>query len=111
MKGSQQSLKCSAEKSLPPRRWKMPGRWLGINPQLPKGGFVSLASNFFIQMKSAIILLLIIGFMFFGYFLNSWLQKIIKPKQSLGRLLFYFLSVLIAVFVLSFFMVFVIGKL
>jgi len=62
-------------------------------------------------MKSAIILLLIIGFMFFGYFLNSWLQKIIKPKQSLGRLLFYFLSVLIAVFVVSFFMVFVIGKL
>ncbi|TMI86663.1 MAG: hypothetical protein E6H08_20570 [Bacteroidetes bacterium] len=62
-------------------------------------------------MKSAIVLLLIIGFMFFGYFLNSWLQKIIKPKQSFGRLLFYFLSVLIAVFVVSFFMVLFIGKL
>jgi len=62
-------------------------------------------------MKSAIVLLLIIVFMFLGYFLNSWLQKIIKPRQSFGRLLFYFLAVLIAVFVVSFFMVFVIGKL
>jgi fructose-specific phosphotransferase system IIC component len=62
-------------------------------------------------MKSAIVLLLIIGFMFLGYFLNSWLQKIIKPKRSLGRLFIYFLAVLIAVFVVSFFMVFVIGKL
>jgi len=62
-------------------------------------------------MKSAIVLLLIIGFMILGYVLNSWLQKIIKPKQSLGRLVFYFLAVLIAVFVLSFLMVFIIGKL
>ena len=62
-------------------------------------------------MKSATVLLLIIGFMILGYFLNSWLQKIIKPKQSLGRLVFYFLAVLITVFVLSFLMVFVIGKL
>ncbi|HEV8271600.1 MAG TPA: hypothetical protein VGQ04_09875 [Chitinophagaceae bacterium] len=62
-------------------------------------------------MKSATVLLLIVAFMIVGYFLNSWLQKIIKPKQSLGRLLFYFLTVLIAVFVVSFFMVFVIGKL
>jgi fructose-specific phosphotransferase system IIC component len=49
--------------------------------------------------------------MILSFFLNSWLQKIIKPKQSLGKLLFYFLAVLIAVFVVSFFMVFVIGKL
>jgi len=62
-------------------------------------------------MKSVIVLLLIIGFMIVGYFLNIWLQRIIKPKQSLGRLIFYFLAVLIAVFIVSFFMVFVIGKL
>jgi len=62
-------------------------------------------------MKSAIVLLLVIAFMTFGFFLNSWLQKIIKPKQSPGRLIFYFLAVLITVFVLSFLMVFVIGKL
>jgi uncharacterized membrane protein len=62
-------------------------------------------------MRSATVLLLIIGFMILGYVLNSWLQKIIKPKQSLGRLVFYFLAVLIAVFVLSFLMVFAIGQL
>jgi len=63
------------------------------------------------QMKSSIVLLLIIVFMFLGYFLNSWLQRIIKPKQSLGKLILYFLAVFIAVFILSFFMVFVIAKL
>jgi len=62
-------------------------------------------------MKSIIVISLILAFMVLSYFLNQWLQKIIKPKQSLGRLLFYFLAVLISVFVLSFFMVFVIGKL
>ncbi|HMK20071.1 MAG TPA: hypothetical protein VK492_17845 [Chitinophagaceae bacterium] len=62
-------------------------------------------------MKSAIVLLLIVAFMVLSYFLNQWLQKIIRPKQSLGRLLFYFLAVLISVFAISFFMVFVIGKL
>jgi hypothetical protein len=62
-------------------------------------------------MKSAIVLLLILGFMILGFFLNTWLQRIIKPKQSLGRLFFYFLAVLISVFFVSFFMVFVIGKL
>ena len=49
--------------------------------------------------------------MVLGYFLNTWLQKMIKPRQSFGRLLFYFLSVMFLVFILSFFMVFVIGKL
>ena len=62
-------------------------------------------------MKSAIVLLLIAVFMVISYFLNKWLQKIIKPRQSFGRLLFYFLSVMILVFILSFIMVFVIGKL
>jgi len=46
-----------------------------------------------------------------AFFLNKWFQKLIKPRQSFGRLLFYFLAVLISVFFLSFFMVFVIGKL
>ena len=62
-------------------------------------------------MKSAIVLLLIIAFMFLGFFLNSLLQKLIKPRQSLGRLLFYFMVVLASVFILSFFMVLIIGKL
>ena len=62
-------------------------------------------------MKSAIVLLLIIAFMFLGFFLNSLFQKLIRPKQSLGRLLFYFIIVLMAVFMLSFSMVYIIGKL
>ena len=75
------------------------------------GGLVSFASKFFIPMKSAIALLLIIGFMILGYVMNNWLQKIIKPRQSFQRLLFYFLVVMILVFILSFLMVFIIGKL
>jgi len=75
------------------------------------GGLVSFASKFFIPMKSAIVLLLIIGFMILGYVMNNWLQKIIKPRQSFQRLLFYFLVVMILVFILSFLMVFIIGKL
>jgi hypothetical protein len=62
-------------------------------------------------MKSFIVLSLIVAFMILSYFLNKWLQKIIKPRQSFGRLMLYFLLVLILVFILSFLMVFVIGKL
>jgi hypothetical protein len=60
-------------------------------------------------MKSFIVLSLIIVFMAIAYFINLWLQKIIKPRQSLGRLMLYFLVVLILVFILSFIMVFGIG--
>jgi len=62
-------------------------------------------------MKSFIVISLIVGFMILAYFINKWLQKIIHPRQSFGRLMFYFLSVLISVFILSFLMVFVITKL
>ena len=48
--------------------------------------------------------------MFIGYLLNKWFQYAIKPRQSFGRLLFYFLAVLFSVFVLSFLMVLVISK-
>ena len=62
-------------------------------------------------MKSIIVLLLIVVFMFTAWWLNKWVQKIIKPRQSFGRLLFYFLVVMISVFILSFLMVLVITKL
>jgi len=64
-----------------------------------------------LPMKSFTVLSLIVVFLVIAFFLNKWFQKLIKPRQSFGRLLFYFLAVLISVFVLSFFMVFVIGKL
>ena len=62
-------------------------------------------------MKSIIVLSLVVAFMFSGYFLNMWLQHVIQPRRSFGRLLVYFLMVLISVFVLSFLMVFIISKL
>jgi hypothetical protein len=49
--------------------------------------------------------------MVIGYLINKWLQQLVLPRQSLGRLFLYFLTVLISVFILSFLMVFVIGKL
>ena len=62
-------------------------------------------------MKSVIVLSLIVAFMAIAYLLNKWFQDIIKPRQSAGRLLVYFLSVLVSVFLLSFLMVMVITKL
>jgi hypothetical protein len=63
------------------------------------------------EMKSLIVISLIVAFMFIGYLLNNLFQQIIKPRQSFGRLLFYFLAVLASVFLLSFLMVLVISKL
>jgi hypothetical protein len=62
-------------------------------------------------MKSFIVLSLIIASLAMAFLLNKGLQKLIKPRQSFARLLFYFLAALISVFVLSFLMVFVIAKL
>ena len=59
-------------------------------------------------MKSIIVLSIIVAFIIIAFFLNKWLQKIIKPSEGLGRLLFYFFGVMVLVFVLSFFMVFII---
>lgn len=62
-------------------------------------------------MKSIIVLSIIVVFIIIAFFLNKWLQKIIKPREGFGRLLFYFFSVMVLVFILSFFMVYVIIKL
>ena len=62
-------------------------------------------------MKPTIVLLLIIIFMFLAYLLNKWLQKIIEPRKSLGRLFFYFLIVLVVIFFITIAMVLIIGRL
>jgi hypothetical protein len=62
-------------------------------------------------MKTAIVLILIVAVMAGSYFVNKWLQKIIKPRQTLGRLMLYMLAVLIVVFLFSFFMVLIIIRL
>jgi len=64
-----------------------------------------------VKAKSIIVLFLIVSFMVLAYFLNKWLQKIIKPRQSAGQLLLYFLTIMLLVFILSFLMVFLISKL
>ena len=62
-------------------------------------------------MKTMIVLSLIVVFMVIGYVFNKWFQRIIKPRDSFGRLFFYFFSVLALVFVLSFLMVLLVGRL
>ena len=62
-------------------------------------------------MKSMIVLSLIIAFMFIGYLVNGWLQQVIHPRQSFGSLSLYFLVMLVFIFILSFLMVLVIGRL
>jgi hypothetical protein len=43
-----------------------------------------------------------------SYFLNQWLQAILKPRQSLSKLALYMFAVLVMVFMLSFLMVLII---
>ncbi len=62
-------------------------------------------------MKRIVVLSLIVAFMVTAFFLNRWMQQLLKPKKSLGRLFLYFLIVLLSVFVLSFLMVLLIAKL
>ena len=61
-------------------------------------------------MRSLVVLLLILVFMFIGFLINKFLQNVIRPRESGGRLLLYFISVLMSVFLLSFLMVLMITK-
>ena len=62
-------------------------------------------------MRSIIVLSIIVVFIIITFLLNKWLEKIIKPGEGFGRLLLYFFTVMMLVFILSFLMVFVIIKL
>lgn len=62
-------------------------------------------------MKSIIVLSIIVVFIIIAFFLNKWLQEVIKPREGFSRLLFYFFSIMVLVFIVSFFMVWVITKL
>ena len=61
-------------------------------------------------MKTGIIFLLIAVFITMAYVINIYLQKLIKPRQSLFRLIVFFVLVFILVFVITFFMVYFITK-
>jgi hypothetical protein len=63
------------------------------------------------KLKALVILLIIIVSLFPVYLFNKFLQKIIRPKASLGRLFLYLFSGFTMVFVYTFLIVYIIKKL
>jgi len=57
------------------------------------------------KSRSLIILFILLFSLTPAFFINKFLQKKIKPRQSFGRLLTYILSALCFVFIYTFFMV------
>ena len=62
-------------------------------------------------MQKIIVFLIIIVFLALAYFLNIYFQKLINPRRSFGHLMFYFLTTVIMILVLTFLMVLIIGTL
>jgi len=63
------------------------------------------------KWKSLVILLIIIVSLIPAYLINKYLQKIIRPRESLSRLFLYLFCGLILVFIYTFLLVFLIKKL
>ncbi len=63
------------------------------------------------QLQSVIVILFIAIFLFGAYFASRYLQRVIRPGESFGRLLIFMLSCLLLVFVLSFLLVFIVTSL
>ncbi|HMG69162.1 MAG TPA: hypothetical protein VK588_15800 [Chitinophagaceae bacterium] len=57
------------------------------------------------RWKAIVILLILIAALFPVYLINKYLQKIIKPRKSPGRLLFYLLTGMLLVFLCTLFLV------
>lgn len=57
------------------------------------------------KAKSLIILLLLVGAILPIYFLSKWTQRLIKPRQSLARLLAWIGLIAVAVFLITFLLV------
>jgi hypothetical protein len=75
----------------------MRGRWWGID--LP------------MKLKALAILFIILVSLVPVYLFNKYLQKKIRPRESMGRLILYMLSGFLLIFVYTFLVVLVIGKL
>jgi hypothetical protein len=58
-----------------------------------------------------LVILIIIAVLFLAYFLNGYIQKLLKPRKSFGRLMLYFLATIVMIAGLSYLMVFIIGNL
>jgi hypothetical protein len=52
-----------------------------------------------VQWKSILVLFFILVALIPAYVLNQFLQKLIRPKESIGRLFLYLISGMITVFV------------
>ena len=63
------------------------------------------------RFKSLAILFIILVSLIPVYLFNKYLQKKIRPKESMGRLFLYMLTGFIVVFAFTFLVVFVIKKL
>jgi hypothetical protein len=69
----------------------------------------ALAINFAkMKWKAIVILLIILVSLLPAYFINKYLLKVLRPRQSLGKLLVYLLSSLLLVFIYTFLIVFII---
>lgn len=57
------------------------------------------------KIKSLIILLLLVGATLPIYFISKWAQGVIKPRQSLARLLAWIGLIAVAIFLTTFLLV------
>ncbi len=63
------------------------------------------------RLQSIIVICFIILFLFGTYTLTRYLQRVIRPRESMKRLLLYLTGCLFVVLVVSFLMVFIISRL
>jgi hypothetical protein len=63
------------------------------------------------KLRALLILLIIIVAILPVYMINKYLQKSIRPRESMARLFMYLLSALVLIFIFTFLIVLVIGKL
>jgi len=63
------------------------------------------------RWKAIVILVIILVSLIPAYSLNRYLQKIIRPRESLGRLFLYMFSGMLLVFIFTFILVFLIKML
>ena len=81
----------------------MQGRWSQINNVQ-----ICYDANVHMRFKAIIILLIIFLSLIPAYSINKYLLKILRPRESLGRLLLYLLSSMLLVFIYTFLLVLVI---
>jgi predicted transporter len=60
------------------------------------------------KLKALGILFIILASLIPAYYLSKYLQKLLKPRESIGRLVVYMIAVMLLVFIYSFLLVLVI---